>query len=68
MLVPPSPKFHVQEVGVPAEASVKFTTRPGVPNCGEAEKFALIGRITTSPVFVNGLLEPEALVAVSDTL
>jgi len=34
VLVPPSPKSHCQEVGVPVEVSMKVTTWPGAGEAG----------------------------------
>jgi len=35
VLVPPSPKFHCQEAGVPAEVSVNWTACPAEGRVGE---------------------------------
>jgi len=40
VLVPPSPKLHDHDVGLPLDRSVKFTVSGAVPDVGEPEKFA----------------------------
>ena len=48
---------------MPAERSLKVTAKDGVPKVGVAVKFALMGMMVTSPVWVL-VLWPAALVAV----
>ena len=66
VLVPPSPKFHDQEVGDPVDVSVKVTACPAGALAG-AVKFAT-GTAQIVIDFVAGLEDPQVFVAVSVTV
>jgi hypothetical protein len=66
VLVPPSPKFHCQEVGLPVDVSVNATDCPGAGKAGLNVKDAASAATTVTVRVV--LLEPEALVAVRVTV
>jgi hypothetical protein len=66
VLVPPSPKFHCQEVGVPVDVSVNWTDWPVAGEAGLKVKEAVS---TVAMVTVQlTLLEPELLVTVRVTV
>ena len=66
MLVPPSPKFHCQAVGVPAEVSVNCTDCPTTGEAGLLLKEAARAAATVTVLVV--LFDPEALVTVRVTV
>jgi len=66
VLVPPSPKFHCQEVGVPAEVSVNCTDCPAAGEAGLKVKEAASAVVTVTVRLT--LLEPELLVTVKVTV
>ena len=66
VLVPPSPKFHCHEVGLPIEVSVNATDCPGAGKAGLYVKDAVSAPPTVTVRVV--LLEPEPLVAVRVTV
>jgi hypothetical protein len=66
VLVPPSPKFHCQEVGFPAEVSVNCTVCPAAGEAGLYVKDAASGAPTVTVRVV--LFDPEALIAISATV
>ena len=76
MLVPPSPKFQLKEVGLPVLWLVNDTARGALPEVAEGDKAAAGaevggggggGGVVTVMVLVV-LFEPPALVAVSLTV
>jgi len=66
VLVPPSPKFHCQEVGVPAEVSVNCMDWPVAGEAGLKVKEAASAVVTVTVRLT--LLEPELLVTVKVTV
>ena len=68
MLVPPSPKFHCHEVGLPVDVSVYCTTCPVVGEAGLYWNDAFkVDAGKTLTVWLT-LLEPELFVTVSLTV
>jgi hypothetical protein len=66
VLVLPSPKFHCQEVGKPADVSVNCTAWPADGDAGLKVKDA--ARAGSTLTGWLALLEPEALVTVNITV
>jgi hypothetical protein len=66
VLVPPSPKFHCQDVGVPAEVSVNCTDCPMTGEAGLLVKEAARAAVTVTVLVA--LLDPEAFVTVKLTV
>ena len=66
MLVPPSPKFHCQVVGVPAEVSMNCTDCPTTGEAGLLVKDAVRAAATVTVLVV--LFDPEAFVTVRVTV
>jgi hypothetical protein len=62
----PSPKFHCQEVGLPADVSVNCTDWPVAGEAGLKVKDA-VSAVATVTVRLT-LLEPELLVTVKVTV
>ena len=65
VLVPPSPKFHCHEVGLPVDVSVNATDCPNVGEAGLKVKDATGAFPTVTVRFT--LLDPELFVAVRIT-
>jgi hypothetical protein len=57
MLVDPSPKSHLQEVGLPVEASTNWTVCPSVGNLGPYVKDTLRSLVRAAARTANRLLE-----------
>jgi hypothetical protein len=67
-LVPPSPKSHCQEVGVPAEVSVNATAWPGEGEDGVKEKDASTTEAGDTARALLALFVPELFVEVKLTV
>jgi hypothetical protein len=66
VLVPPSTKFHCQEMGVPADVSVNWTVCPGTGEAGLKLNEAASAVATVTVLVV--LFDPEALFTVMVTV
>ena len=66
MLVEPSPKFQLQDVGLPVDESVNWTAWPVAGDAGLNVKEAESAATTVTVRLV--LLEPELLVTVNVTV
>jgi hypothetical protein len=64
----PSPKFHCHEVGFPVDVSVNMIARPGAGKAGLYVKDATSAVAATTVTVCIVLSDPEAAVAVSDTV
>ena len=59
MLVPPSPKLHCQEVGLPVDVSVNCTIWPVVGEAGLKVKDAVRDDTDVTEIAWLPLMEPE---------
>ena len=69
MLVPPSPKFQLHDVGDPVELSVNCTVRGAVPDVGVPENAAtgIVAAFTVIRLVCVQVLLPAAFTAVRVT-
>jgi metal-sulfur cluster biosynthetic enzyme len=66
VLVPPSPKFHCHDVGLPVDVSVKATDCPAAGEAGLYVKDAMIAATTVTVWLI--LFDPELFVTVNVTV
>ena len=68
MLVVPSPKFHCQEVGLPADVSVNCTDWPVTGELGLKVKEAVSDDADITAMDWLPFFEPEPLLAIRETM